>query len=69
MLSTITNGFIGLCESRKGTGFLLTLVSSSVALFTGHLQSSAFAMVIATIFSVFSVSHAFQTTNTPGGTP
>lgn len=58
-------GLIGLLKSRKGTAFLLTLGISSVALMTHHLESTAFAAIIATIFGVFTASHAYQQVNNP----
>lgn len=58
-------GLIGLVRSRKGTAFLLTLTIASVALLLGKLESTAFAAVIATIFGVFTATHAFQQCNNP----
>lgn len=68
----ILQGITGLLASRKGTAFLLTLAISSVALMTKHLESTAFAAVIATMFGVFTASHAYQQCNNqlpPRGQP
>ena len=57
-------GIVGMIQSRKSTAFLMTLTISSIALFTHHLDGTAFAAIIATIFSTFTASHAYQQANT-----
>lgn len=56
-------GLVGLLCSRKGTAFLLTLAASTVGLLEGKLQGTAFAAIIATIFSIFTVTHTYQQIN------
>ena len=53
-------GISGILESRKGTAFLLTLTVSSFALLEGKLSGVAYSAIIATIFSIWTVSHAAQ---------
>ena len=66
---SILSGLSGLCQEMKGTAFLLTLAIAGAALFAGKLPGGAFAAVIATIFSVFTASHAYQVCQTPPDGP
>lgn len=54
----LVNGFVGLCASRKGVAFLLTLVITTILSLTNHLTPT-FAAVVGTIFSIFSISHSY----------
>lgn len=53
-------GLIGLLNSRKATFALITLAISSIALFTKHLDSSTFGIVISVICTSLFASHAYQ---------
>jgi hypothetical protein len=56
----VLKGITGILSSRKGTAFLLTLGISSFALLAGKLSGISYSAVIATIFSIWTVSHATQ---------
>ena len=62
---SILAGIKGLLQSRKGTFCLLLTAISSVALFLGRLDPTAFAAILSTIAVIYNAAHSYQQSNSP----
>ena len=56
----VPKGVLGLIESRKIVLGLIVYTSSFVALITGHLDGSSFAIVSSTSITALMAAHAYQ---------
>jgi hypothetical protein len=59
MSAKLTSGIVGILHSPSGTMCLIMFITASVALFTRHLDSTAYGVMCGVIGGLFGVSHHY----------